>query len=228
MSSELQVGLENTIFVGSNDTNGLKIVAQKSSDNEIIIGESGGQPGNDIVFGGDKTDFISTDDGNDLLIGGDGDDTLLGQRGDDTLLGEAGNDSLRGGRGNDLLIGGSGDDIIEGRRDSDTLCGGRGNDLLAGESEDDLLFGGSGNDTLVGGSGNDTLIGGSGRDVFEFKLSDFVDGSKDIICDFDEDLDEIRFIGLGEGNAQMLTFGEDQIKFGNEVIIEFEDDCGDD
>ena len=214
MSSELIVGAENILSIAPNDTNGLKIVAQKSSDNIIIIEESGGKLGNDVVFGGDKTDLIVTADGNDSLVGGEGDDTLLSQRGDDTLIGGAGNDSFRAGRGNDFLYGGRGDDTLEGKK---------GSDFLSGES---------GNDILVGGSGSDTLYGGRGNDVFEFYRSDFIDGSKDIICDFDEDFDQIKFIGFSKEETKMLnsmvTSGEDQIKFGNEVIIEFGDDCGDD
>ncbi len=234
MSSRLTSGTENLASVESNEINGLKIVAEESVPNSIIIIEDGSSPfGNDLVEGGDQNDFISTAEGNDQIFGEAGDDTLKGQKGDDTISGGEGNDSIRGGRGNDSLEGGVGNDTLEGRIDSDFLDGGDGDDLLYGEEENDTLIGGSGNDLLVGGDGNDfleggegsdTLIGGSGNDVFVFDLDEFSDGSKDIIVGYDALLDEIRFDDLGSlSEIDDLNIGKDQITYNDRVIIEFVD-----
>jgi hypothetical protein len=59
----------------------------------------GGDPGADVIYGGDGDDWIS---------GGSGRDWLSGEAGDDTLIGGAGNDTLRGGSGRDQFFGGSG------------------------------------------------------------------------------------------------------------------------
>jgi pimeloyl-ACP methyl ester carboxylesterase len=84
-------------------------------------------------------------------------------------------------KGDDLFFGVLGDDRAAGGNGNDTLIGGTGNDELLGENDDDVLIGGKGIDTLSGGSGNDQFI-----------LSDPFDG-KDIITDFDVDVDKILF-----------------------------------
>jgi Ca2+-binding RTX toxin-like protein len=71
--------------------------------------------GNDIVFGGEGNDSISTGWGDDLLFGGAGADKLRAGPGHDILRGDAGNDTLSGGSGDDTYIFNAwgGDDLID-------------------------------------------------------------------------------------------------------------------
>jgi Ca2+-binding RTX toxin-like protein len=115
-----------------------------------------GLGGNDVMFGGNKTD---------VLVGGSGDDVMLGGGGDDGLF---------GGQGNDLMFGGKG---------ADNLRGGAGNDRMFGGVGNDVMDGGVGDDTLVGGRGNDIMTGGAGADRFLFNPNQHGEG-KDRIVDF--------------------------------------------
>lgn len=64
------------------------------------------------------------------------------------------------------------------------------NNTLQGNDLNNTLNGGDGDDTLNGGLGSDTLIGGNGADTFVF--SDLLDGSVDVIQDFDAAQDKIK------------------------------------
>jgi hypothetical protein len=57
--------------------------------------------------------------GNDILRGGDGTDYMFGEWGNDILYGQGGNDILYGGWGNDGLFGGSHDDLLYGEYGAD-------------------------------------------------------------------------------------------------------------
>jgi Ca2+-binding RTX toxin-like protein len=82
-----------------------------------------GLGGNDVMFGGKKTD---------VLVGGSGDDVMFGLGGDDGLFGGAGNDVMFGGEGADILRGGAGNDRMFGDHGKDELTGGVGDDILSG------------------------------------------------------------------------------------------------
>ncbi|MFM9266205.1 calcium-binding protein [Tychonema sp. BBK16] len=88
--------------------------------------------GNNLIFGANANDSITTGSGNDTLYGSRA--TIAGVTtqildGDDTLISGAGNDVLVGGFGNDQLIGGDGDDSLVGGPGADTMIGGpSGND----------------------------------------------------------------------------------------------------
>ncbi|WP_418024754.1 M10 family metallopeptidase C-terminal domain-containing protein [Paracoccus sp. TD-10] len=188
--------------------------------NDLLQGDAGndlleGGPGNDTLLGGEGYDLMRGGDGNDVLRGGpghdtlhgdagadelngdDGHDLLYGGEGNDTLRGGPGHDSLSGGLGDDLLDGGPGNDEIFGGEGNDTLIGGTGHDSLLGGAGDDLLQGGDGSDTLAGGAGSDTLVGGLGADVFVFSATEDLDGSIDVILDFQPGEDRIDLAGLG-------------------------------
>ncbi len=122
-------------------------------------------------------------------IGGLGDDTVTGNGVANRLGGRSGNDSLLGLAGDDTLIGGAGDDALQGGQDNDRLNGGGDNDTLDGGAGDDILNGGDGNDEINSGSGvRDVLFGGAGEDLFVFD-----DGTgRDVLRDFQDDVDEIR------------------------------------
>ena len=120
--------------------------------------------GDDQVFGRAGNDTLSGEDGDDILFGEGGNDTLHGGNGNDRLFGGIGSDEIYGGTGDDLLIGKAGNDSLVGGQGKDTIIGNFGNDFLVGGDDDDKLFGGEGNDNLDGGEGNDLLYGGEGND----------------------------------------------------------------
>lgn len=88
--------------------------------------------GNNVIFGSDANDSISTGSGNDVLFGGrfDVPQTPTTVDGNDTLISGAGNDTLIGAFGNDYLSGGDGDDSLFGGPGTDTLIGGAGSDTF--------------------------------------------------------------------------------------------------
>jgi Ca2+-binding RTX toxin-like protein len=110
-----------------------------------------GLGGNDIMFGGKKTD---------VLVGGAGDDIMFGRGGDDGLFGGAGNDVMFGGEGSDTLRGGAGNDRMFGGHDEDELTGGVG---------DDILSGGAGADRFVF---NPNRVGEGADRITDFKLGE--------------------------------------------------------
>ncbi len=148
--------------------------------------------GNDVIYGTNGSNQITSGGGNDQVVGWDGDDAILGGEGQDTLLGWNGNDSVDGDNGDDYLWlgegkdtgnGGAGNDVIVGdlyinpgnALPDDTVVGGAGNDTLLGSFGNDEIYGDNQtvdgglhaamNDWLDGGSGIDTLFGGQGNDV---------------------------------------------------------------
>ncbi|MCJ1902721.1 MULTISPECIES: M10 family metallopeptidase C-terminal domain-containing protein [Paracoccus] len=177
-------------------------ILEGGSGNDTLLGGNGydmlwGGDGNDTLNGGAGHDTLYGDAGADVLHGDEGHDLIHGGDGDDTLLGGAGHDSLFGDLGADLLDGGPGNDDVFGGEGNDTLIGGAGHDSLFGGAGDDLLQGGDGSDTLAGGAGSDTLAGGLGADVFVFSAAEDLDGSIDVILDFQSNEDRIDLSGLG-------------------------------
>ncbi|MCU9846784.1 M10 family metallopeptidase C-terminal domain-containing protein [Defluviimonas sp. WL0024] len=159
--------------------------------------------GDDRLEGGIGDDTLQGEGGNDRLFGGNDLDRLYGGDGNDRLHGDTGADWLYGGEGSDVLYGGGGWDRLYGDAWSDELYGGDGNDQLFGGWGDDTLEGGAGSDTLEGGNLADTLSGGWGNDVFVFNLDD----GNDVISDFEDGLDLIRFSGTGLSFEDLAIFG---------------------
>ncbi|MGB3534688.1 MAG: hypothetical protein WBA13_14380 [Microcoleaceae cyanobacterium] len=117
-----------------------------------------------------------------------------------------GEDRLRGTDDDDRIFGLEGDDRIRGRDGNDILFGGPGDDRMRGDD---------GDDTLIGGAGNDVLFGNDGSDTFVLAVGD----GTDTIRDFE--LDESDKIGLAGGlQLGQLTFDEDKILFGDEILAE--------
>lgn len=149
-----------------------------------IIDRLLGTAGKDSMFGLDGNDKFHTSSGNDSFFGGSGTDTIdfsrtVGSTGVlvDLALSQASSNVT----GNDVL------DSIEnvtGSDQDDILNGDNSNNVLSGGEGDDSLFGLGGSDTLIGGKGADILNGGSGDDIFMYKSGD-LDGSLDIIKDYD-------------------------------------------
>lgn len=180
------------------------------SETTILIRDislTGSTGGNDDLRGGD---------GNDIIYGEAGSDTLHGGEGDDTLDGGLGSDRIDGGAGNDLAQGGLGDDKLTGAAGDDTLSGGQGNDYVNAGTGDDVLDGGAGADKLVGGTGSDTITGGAGNDHMwggnwsgDNSADTFIvggGGGKDMIHDFEADLDviDLSAYGLSYDEVQSL------------------------
>lgn len=184
------------------------------------------------LIGSAHDDVLKGNKADNNIYGGDGNDQIWGDEGNDFLDGGAGADQMYGGLGNDIYVvdnladtvtelDNQGTDTVYAHIDhyrlSDfvenlTLFGnalhGTGNDLantIIGNDGNNVLQGLGGNDRLDGGRGSDTLTGGDGADTFVF--SSLLDGSVDIIGDFDVSQDKIElalsaFSGL---NAQNLA-----------------------
>lgn len=176
---------------------GLSIAATKlisaaktssTSDDLVLVREAFG--GDDILSGGDSTNYLRGYAGNDSITGGQDTDTLFGDDGDDSILGGEGSDKLYGGSGNDTLNGGIGEDVLSGGSGSDTASyldalegvtaslrnpGSNTNDAyfdqyfsienLKGTDFADRLEGNAAVNILIGGGDDDTLIGRAGGDT---------------------------------------------------------------
>ena len=163
-----------------------------------------GGSGDDKLIGNGWHNRLTGGAGEDTLLGGGGKDKLYGSSGKDLVNGQTGHDSLWGGWGNDRMLGGTGNDRLYGQKHNDTLRGGSGNDILKG---------GKGNDTLLGEAGNDILVGHSGSDKFVFAKN----GGDDRILDFKDDVDHLRFDGLGKKGGILAKASE----IGQDVVFDF-------
>ncbi len=171
---------------------------------DVVFGSSYG----DKIYGGLGKDELYGLDGDDYLSGGNDTDWLYGGKGADTLHGNADRDFLYGEDGNDALFGGDGGDFLYGGDGADVLSGGDGWDFLFGGAGADLLNGNTGDDLLAGSGGADTLFGGRGADVFLFQAAD-LDGSADLVADFERGIDLLRFEGiLGAGGVALSGFAD--------------------
>jgi Ca2+-binding RTX toxin-like protein len=155
-----------------------------------------------IIKGTDGDDFFLTGNpGDNIIIGGDGNDFLIGDA--QTVF-----DSLQG--GDDLILGGDGNDTIFGDvlggPPTNTIFG--GNDILVGGDGDDLIWG-DGNLSFGSGpskGGNDILRGGDGNDRFAFRGA----FGNDTIQDFTQGEDSLIFPGQGQDGV--LNLGIDVLQ----------------
>ena len=181
-----------------------------SSLDDFMLGDPAGTlpgPGN-VISSGAGDDVVFAGYGADVVNGGAGNDTLTGS-GFSAGPGQGGaflaRDDLA-----DRLSGAAGDDLIQGAGGNDVLQGGAGDDLLFGEWGNDRLLGGDGDDVLVGGLGADRLTGGAGLDVFvfgfttapaAFGLDAGLGKGRDVVTDFAQGQDLLRFEGIGPENV---------------------------
>lgn len=187
-----------------------------------------GNETDDVLKGGEKSEYIRAGDGDDRIVlkvggaafGEAGNDSLIGSSDDDYLDGGSGNDYIRAGTGNDVVLGGAGDDQLYAGDGNDIVFGGDGNDAIHGEAGDDHLDGGAGNDRLHGGDGNDVLYGGAGNDILNGNAGDdklFGGEGNDILRGNDGD-DELYG---GNGDDQLFGYeGNDRLfgGAGNDVL----------
>lgn len=152
-------------------------------NDDTIIGGGGFGPTfliDDLIFGGNGSDSITSNYGDDTIYGGAGDDILdnrnLLATGEtvagggfrpsvQTFYGGAGNDSIFGYEGDDTIFGGDGDDTIS--SNFARLSPTPGGDVVYGDAGDDVIttLGSDGTtqssvgDTVYGGTGNDSILG---------------------------------------------------------------------
>ena len=113
--------------------------------------------------------------------------------------------------GADTITGGSGNDTIFGESSTPgfPIIGGvtvnlGGNDVIDGRAGNDRILGQVGNDALTGGLGNDTIDGGSGIDTALFNT---------VAASVFVDLQGIAGTDLGQGLAEAIGQGIDQMAF---------------
>lgn len=132
--------------------------------------------GNDVLRGGNDTDWLFGGSGNDAIFGGGGDDYIDGGSGNDAnLFGDDGDDVIRGGSGVDVIHGGLGIDQIYGDEGRDTLYGDGGD--ANGSTDGQRLFGGDDVDSLFAWSADATTVGGKGDQLFGGSGGDFLYGN---------------------------------------------------
>ncbi len=173
-----------------------------------------------FVTGGD--DVILYNDAVSQSMGGDA-FTMLGGTliaGDDTIIVNSRVGVLIAGDvlqfaagtltpGADTITGGSGNDTIFGESSTPgfpvtggTTVNAGGNDVIDGRAGNDVIFGQVGNDVLTGGLGNDTINGGSGIDTALFNT---------VAASVFVDLQGIAGSDFGQGLAEAIGQGIDQM-----------------
>lgn len=143
------------------------------------------------------------------ILGDAGDNIIYGGDTSDWIIGLDGNDTLRGGRGNDLIEGGAGNDLIEGQRGNNTLDGGDGNDTIHSGRQDSTLLGGAGDDLLIAdllSHGDHLLTGGAGADTFRVINATTGTGSA-TITDFELGIDTLDLAGAAVAQVVASTTG---------------------
>ena len=131
-----------------------------------------GGAGNDVMIGGNTTDYMAdVTGGDDTMHGGGGADTLVDLYGSAQLFGEDGDDFVTSAGGGGLLDGGAGKDYVTAANGNYTLVGGAGDDTLE-----------------FAGTGAHIFTGGDGADVFTYRV-----GSEQprTVTDFEDGVDHI-------------------------------------
>lgn len=223
-----------------------------SQSNAIRGGE-----GNDIIFGGREDDYLTGDGigrdgepGNDIIFGGDGNDVIIGGGGEDFLVGGAGNDIFSTALGNDwysVIDGGSGFDALignlywvglsqfdapamsveffgihsNGHLESRVIVGddqanvldfrgGMFSDFqenpIEGRGGDDAIFGTDSRERIHGEDGDDLLSGQGGDDD--------LDGGKGIDRIYGGSGDDRVFGGIDAGDLLRGGSGDDSVVVG--------------
>jgi Ca2+-binding RTX toxin-like protein len=123
--------------------------------------------GDDVVFGGNTRNHISTGPGDDEITGGEGRDVISSGEGNDEVSAGSGWNDIRADKGDDIVVGGPDRDFIRGGPGGDTISGLEGNDNFEDGDGSDRIIAGAGNDSFSlhdSGRGNE-FVGGPGRDA---------------------------------------------------------------
>jgi len=171
-------------------------VVNGTTGNDSMIGIDPNGNNNDIVYGHQGDDTITTTNGlfNSTVYGGQGNDSIeaedpgarniiYGNFGDDSITSEVTeHDTIYGGQGNDtvrsvnsssnVIYGNLGNDALIGFSDSSTnFYGGQNNDTISDSaSTNEVIYGNFGDDLLIGNDGtrNTHEYGGQGNDTLVF------------------------------------------------------------
>jgi Ca2+-binding RTX toxin-like protein len=189
-----------------------------------------GQGGDDILIGGQATNFLYGGGESDRLYGGQYADTLDGGRGADRLEAVQGDDILLGKAGNDKLFGGNGGDTLYGGQDADTLRGEAGHDIYVVDAFDTYsedVNGGkdtvqsAASITLKANFENATLTGGAKADIMGNASRNILTGNS-AANTIDGLTGKDTFVG-GAGSDTYVTDGDDTIVElaggGNDMVL---------
>ena len=143
--------------------------------------------GDDVVFGGTRSDAIDAGDGLNVVFGDDGAAFWSGQTlvrvfstntgddgpafgGNDVIVTGSGPDVVIGGFGNDRITTHGGDDVVFGDSGGFTFAAGTGLRVSGATTAPafggrDVITTGNGDDLIAGGWGDDTIDSGRGDDV---------------------------------------------------------------
>jgi Ca2+-binding RTX toxin-like protein len=177
--------------------------------NQAVIGSEGanlleGLGGSDNLYGLGGLDVLDGGSGADTMFGGLGDDWFVIDHVNDQAIELAGegydrifsaiNYRLGEGQSIELLMAASPGATtalsFAGNGLNNTILGNEGANTLEGNFGYDRLDGNGGNDTLDGGEQSDFLYGGAGSDIFRFSTA--LDGSSDLLGDFQSGVDKIH------------------------------------
>ncbi|MTI45738.1 serralysin [Roseibium hamelinense] len=125
---------------------------------------------------------------------------------------------------------GGSNQIIDLREGTFSSVRGRENNLIIAEgTRIENAIGGRGNDTLIANDADNTLTGGEGADTFLFFLVGEQQASQDMITDFEDGVDTIRFVNQNSnGEAAAINFdlldiidngADTTIGFGGQEIV---------
>ncbi len=216
----------------------INVVNLDNQDQVIFHGEAGDDT---IVASGAASSAqitLNGQDGNDLVVGGNGTEFLFGEAGNDTLQGGSGRNIMDGGDGNDLIInadgsigvGGAGDDTLQGST-NDVIQAGDGNDLIqlglstqvtAGAGNDTITAtattgggsttdAGDGNDVFLGVSGNLVFHGGAGDDTMQWNMG--ADISSNTLLEGGAGADSLSITGPQDAKSWSITVGDNGTGF---------------
>lgn len=146
-----------------------------------------------------------TGDGNDELFGGNGSNWLTGGRGNDIIRGGNGPDRLEGGQGDDLIEGGNGPDRISDGSGVDVMSGGQGADTFVLTFDGDL-------DTILDFRSKVDMLVFEGVGFGDLTFSD---GGDFVRVDVDNGLlTDILFVyGEGKKGLEVADLGIDALQF---------------
>jgi Ca2+-binding RTX toxin-like protein len=217
-----------TITFGSNNAS-----VQGTPGDDSMVGNDPTGNVNDIIYGHQGADTITTTDGlfDSTVYGGQGNDsisdtdpTLTNFAGGNVIYGNFGNDSITSfGSFGDTIYGGQGDDLlVSSQFFSGTIYGNLGNDsIMAVTDRQDTFYGGQGNDTvrlrqgdsdvIYGNFGNDLLIG----EIFTSNSHEYGGQGNDtlVFTGFERDttFNDVETGGLGN-DLFIATYGSGAIE----------------
>lgn len=237
-------------------------VIEGGSGNDVILGDNEFATAAIIIDGTVIVEETGGGVGNDVLLGYGGDDNIFGYGGDDTLHGGEGNDRLEGGAGNDTvkyatsdagvtvnltilraqdtigngidqirdvenLEGSFYDDVLSGNGSANRINGLFGDDIISGGSGDDALIGDDGDDTLDGGRDNDVLDGGDGNDTLRGGDDDdtLIGGTGDDLLDGGAGIDTAVYEGNDNVSVSLATeilLGSSGGAMGSDTLFDIE------